>query len=134
MSYLSGSVMCVCQSVREFLAACAHILHCKYKWVEITQFLNVLSAIQATNFLGGNNQALKFRCSFSPDDFYLFIYLLKLFTAQVLKTLSSVKYVCRQDRKSFMHQDNLKPAAIQFTLKRLQESARTCSLPDYSLL
>ena len=31
---------------------------------------------------------------------------------------------CRQEKKSMMNQDSLDPAAIRFTLERLQESAR----------
>ena len=35
-----------------------------------------------------------------------------------------------------MHQDSLEPAAIRFTLERLQESARRsgCSLPAFSFI
>ena len=49
---------------------------------------------------------------------------------QVLQPAKNVEFKtvclksCRQEKKSMMHQDSLKPAAIQFTLERLQESAR----------
>jgi len=32
------------------------VVHCKYKWVEMTYFLIVLPESQTTNFLGRNNQ------------------------------------------------------------------------------
>ena len=49
---------------------------------------------------------------------------------QVLQPAKDVEFrtVClksfRQQKKSMMHQDSLKPAAIRFTLECLQESAR----------